>query len=74
MSNKHEKYERLIAYVKTLSALAAPEDTFGLLRSLLEGLEGRLMAVRRNVDQRNKLAAATPSMCTCSSAWPYSRS
>lgn len=52
------------AYAKTLSALAAPEDTFGLLRGLLEGLQDRLHVVRRNVDRRNALAAATPSI------WP----
>jgi murein DD-endopeptidase MepM/ murein hydrolase activator NlpD len=51
-------------YAKTLSALASPDDTFGLLRTLLEGLESRLRIVRRNVDNRNALAAATPSI------WP----
>jgi murein DD-endopeptidase MepM/ murein hydrolase activator NlpD len=49
---------------RTLSALAVPEDTFGLLRTLLEGLESRLNVVSRNVDRRNALAAATPSI------WP----
>jgi len=49
---------------RTLSALAVPEDTFGLLRTLLEGLESRLNVVSRNVDKRNALAAATPSI------WP----
>jgi murein DD-endopeptidase MepM/ murein hydrolase activator NlpD len=48
----------------TLSALTTPDDTFGLLRTLLESLESRLGAVRRTVDQRNALAAATPSI------WP----
>jgi murein DD-endopeptidase MepM/ murein hydrolase activator NlpD len=48
----------------TFSALANPEDTFGLLRSLLEGLETRLHVVRRDVDKRNALAEATPSL------WP----
>jgi murein DD-endopeptidase MepM/ murein hydrolase activator NlpD len=48
----------------TLSSLTVPEDTFGLLRSLLERLESRLHDVRRNVDKRNALADATPSM------WP----
>jgi murein DD-endopeptidase MepM/ murein hydrolase activator NlpD len=51
-------------YVKALSALAAPEDTFGMLRVLLSGLESRLLAVRGFVDRRNALAAATPSL------WP----
>lgn len=49
---------------KTLSSLTVPEDTFGLLRTLLEGLENRLHIVRRDVERRNALAAATPSM------WP----
>jgi murein DD-endopeptidase MepM/ murein hydrolase activator NlpD len=48
----------------TLSSLASADDTFGLLRSLLENIESRLGAVRRNVDRRNALAAATPSI------WP----
>ncbi len=51
-------------YARTLSALTGPEDTFGLLRTLLEGLESRLYLVRRDVERRNELAAATPSM------WP----
>ncbi len=51
-------------YVKALSALAGPEDTFGLLRALLESLESRLLAVRGFVERRNALAAATPSI------WP----
>src|SRR5688572_27368626 len=51
-------------YAKTLSALASPDDTFGLLRTLLQGLESRLHVVARNVERRNALAAATPSM------WP----
>jgi murein DD-endopeptidase MepM/ murein hydrolase activator NlpD len=49
---------------KTVSALTVPEDTFGLLRGLLESLESRLHVVRRNVDRRNALAEATPSI------WP----
>lgn len=49
---------------RTLSALGAPDDTFGLLRTLLEGLESRLNIVSRTVDRRNALAAATPSI------WP----
>jgi murein DD-endopeptidase MepM/ murein hydrolase activator NlpD len=51
-------------YARTLSALASPDDTFGLLRTLLQGLENRLHVVARNVEKRNALAAATPSM------WP----
>lgn len=49
---------------RTLSALGTPDDTFGLLRTLLEGLESRLNIVSRTVDRRNALAAATPSI------WP----
>jgi murein DD-endopeptidase MepM/ murein hydrolase activator NlpD len=52
------------AYARTLSALSNPDDTFGLLRSLLEGLESRLQSVRTNVEKRNALANATPSI------WP----
>ena len=48
----------------TLSALGTPEDTFGMLRTLLESLESRLNIVSRTVDRRNALAAATPSI------WP----
>ena len=51
-------------YAKTLSALASPDDTFGLLRTLLDALETRLNVVARDVDRRNALAAATPSL------WP----
>jgi murein DD-endopeptidase MepM/ murein hydrolase activator NlpD len=52
------------AYVRALTALTGPDDTFGLLRTLLEGLESRLMTVRGFVEKRNALAAATPSI------WP----
>jgi murein DD-endopeptidase MepM/ murein hydrolase activator NlpD len=56
--------EQDAAYGRALSALTTPEDTFGLLRTVLEGLESRLHVVARNLDRRNALAAATPSM------WP----
>jgi murein DD-endopeptidase MepM/ murein hydrolase activator NlpD len=52
------------SYTRTLSALASPDDTFGLLRTVLESLEVRLHDVRSSVDKRNALAAATPSI------WP----
>jgi murein DD-endopeptidase MepM/ murein hydrolase activator NlpD len=55
---------RIQDYARTISALASPDDTFGLLRTLLEGLETRLNVVRGNVEKRNALAAATPSI------WP----
>jgi murein DD-endopeptidase MepM/ murein hydrolase activator NlpD len=51
-------------YATTLSALATPEDTFGLLRTLLGGLQSRLLDVKKSVDRRNALATATPSL------WP----
>jgi murein DD-endopeptidase MepM/ murein hydrolase activator NlpD len=47
-----------------LTALANPEDTFGLIRTLLGGLESSLDFVQRNVERRNALADATPSI------WP----
>ena len=43
---------------------SSPENTFGLLKELLTGLEDRLQSVRTDVDKRNQLAAATPSI------WP----
>jgi murein DD-endopeptidase MepM/ murein hydrolase activator NlpD len=46
------------------SGLSSPEDTFGILRDLLTGLENRLRYVRRDVERREALAAATPSI------WP----
>jgi murein DD-endopeptidase MepM/ murein hydrolase activator NlpD len=44
--------------------LTSPENTFGLLKDLLSGLEDRLQSVRSDVNKRNQLAAATPSI------WP----
>ena len=46
------------------TALSSPEDTFGVLRDLLQGLENRLRYVRRDVERREALSAATPSI------WP----
>ncbi len=46
------------------TSLASPEDTFGVLRDLLQGLESRLRFVRRDVERREALASATPSI------WP----
>ncbi|HEX7138937.1 MAG TPA: M23 family metallopeptidase [Vicinamibacterales bacterium] len=45
-------------------SLSSPEDTFGVLRDLLNGLESRLRFVRRDVERREALASATPSI------WP----
>ena len=44
--------------------LTSPENTFALLKDLLQGLESRLQTVRSDVDKRAQLAAATPSI------WP----
>lgn len=46
------------------STLGSPEDTFGVLRHMLEGLEDRLRTVRGDVERKEVLAAATPSI------WP----
>jgi murein DD-endopeptidase MepM/ murein hydrolase activator NlpD len=46
------------------STLTSPEDTFGVLREVLGGLEKRLRSVGKVVDRRGELAAATPSL------WP----
>jgi murein DD-endopeptidase MepM/ murein hydrolase activator NlpD len=46
------------------AAFATPEDTFGILRDLLKGLESRLRSVRTNVERREALASSTPSI------WP----
>src|SRR5262245_2745260 len=47
-----------------ISSITSPEDTFGLLRMLLETMESRLQVVSKTVDRRNALANATPSV------WP----
>jgi murein DD-endopeptidase MepM/ murein hydrolase activator NlpD len=44
--------------------MVSPEDTFGVLRTLLQGLERRLTNVRKDVERQEALAAATPSI------WP----
>ncbi len=46
------------------AVLTSPEDTFGVLRDLLQGLESRLRFVRRDVERREALASSTPSI------WP----
>jgi murein DD-endopeptidase MepM/ murein hydrolase activator NlpD len=46
------------------SSMSSPEDTFGLLRGLLEGLESRLRSVQKDVERRQALANAMPSV------WP----
>jgi murein DD-endopeptidase MepM/ murein hydrolase activator NlpD len=52
------------AITDIVTSLPSPEDTFGVLRVLLQGLENRLDYVRNNLENRQKLAAATPSI------WP----
>jgi murein DD-endopeptidase MepM/ murein hydrolase activator NlpD len=44
--------------------ISSPEDTFGVLRMLLQSLENRLTNVKQDVEKREELAAATPSI------WP----
>jgi murein DD-endopeptidase MepM/ murein hydrolase activator NlpD len=46
------------------TSLTSPEDTFGVLRTLLQSLESRLRYVRRDVERTEALAGATPSL------WP----
>jgi murein DD-endopeptidase MepM/ murein hydrolase activator NlpD len=46
------------------ASLASPEDTFGMLRRMLQALENRLSYVRRDVERTEALASATPSI------WP----
>jgi murein DD-endopeptidase MepM/ murein hydrolase activator NlpD len=46
------------------TSMTSPDDTFGVLRNLLTGLENRLSSVRRDVEKQEALAAATPSI------WP----
>ena len=53
-----------VAALGSFPALESPENTFGLLREILQGIENRLTSVRSDVDRRNALAAATPSI------WP----
>ena len=43
---------------------STPEDTFGVLRNLLQALESRLRNVRTDVERQEALAGATPSI------WP----
>jgi murein DD-endopeptidase MepM/ murein hydrolase activator NlpD len=53
-----------ITDVISSSLTSSPEDTFGVLRNLLQGLENRLRYVRRDVERTEALASATPSI------WP----
>jgi murein DD-endopeptidase MepM/ murein hydrolase activator NlpD len=51
-------------YTSALTALENPEAAFAPIRGLLDGLEARLRAVRLNLQRRDALADATPSI------WP----
>ena len=46
------------------TSFISPEDTFGMLRTVLQGLESRLRNVRKDVERQEALASATPSI------WP----
>jgi murein DD-endopeptidase MepM/ murein hydrolase activator NlpD len=48
----------------TMPALTSPENTFGVLHDLLNGIENRLRSVSSDVERRNALARSTPSI------WP----
>jgi murein DD-endopeptidase MepM/ murein hydrolase activator NlpD len=56
--------ESAASAISSLTALQSPENTFGLLREILQGIESRLTDARSDVERRNSLAAATPSI------WP----
>jgi len=56
--------QNLAVNVLANAPITSPEDTFGVLRLLLQALESRLSNVRQDMDKRNELAAATPSI------WP----
>jgi murein DD-endopeptidase MepM/ murein hydrolase activator NlpD len=45
-------------------SLSSPDDTFGVLRDVLKGLERHLTLVKRDVERREALAAALPTI------WP----
>jgi murein DD-endopeptidase MepM/ murein hydrolase activator NlpD len=59
----NQKQNALVSSIASAS-LSTPEDTFGVLRTVLQSLENRLRYVRHDVEQREELAAATPSI------WP----
>jgi murein DD-endopeptidase MepM/ murein hydrolase activator NlpD len=46
------------------STIVSPEETFGVLRTLLHSLENRLRTVRGDLERQEALAAATPTI------WP----
>jgi len=60
---RHAETNAAISNVISTS-FTSPEDTFGVLRTLLQGLENRLRNVRKDVERQEALAAATPSI------WP----
>ena len=60
----NQKQNAAVSSIVAASLSSSPEDTFGVLRTVLQGLENRLRYVRHDVEQREALAAATPSI------WP----
>jgi murein DD-endopeptidase MepM/ murein hydrolase activator NlpD len=50
------------AALGSLLAQQSPESVFGVLRDILESLQNGLTTYRSDVDRRNALAAATPSI------------
>src|SRR5262245_11036865 len=51
-----------ISSVLSTTSLVSPEDTFGVLRNLLQALENRLLHVRLDVERQEALAGATPTI------------
>lgn len=54
----------MLAPETTAASFSAAEQTFGILKNVLGSLEGHLNLVRRNVEKREALMSATPSI------WP----
>jgi murein DD-endopeptidase MepM/ murein hydrolase activator NlpD len=53
------------------AAVAAPEGTFGILRSLLFSLESRLQSVKDKIANEQALGRATPSIWPLVGQWTY---
>lgn len=64
MGGVTETESGLIADGPTSVAAASPEDTFGVLKTMLQSLESRLRYVRKDVERTEALSNATPSI------WP----
>ena len=52
------------APMSLFSSITSPDDAFGVLRDLLQGIESSLSYLRHDVERQEQLAAATPSI------WP----